>query len=268
MQVFRAGWETRRTYSAREMRGAIVTDPVSYVWHHRRAPGSLWLRVGDWPSGLYFAELLADDGRVGFAPFVVAPKRLGTARVAVVLPTNTWQAYDFWDGNGDGYGDTWYAGSGNHTLVLSRPYLDDGVPPHFSTYDLGFIRWLGTHGLEPDFLSDDDLQRVRGPAALARAYDLVVFPGHEEYVTNHVYNLIRGYRNLGGNLMFLSADNFYWRVVRRGETLTQDGQLPVAPQARGRARRRAVPRSQEQARLLHGRPRTSRALALLRDDAP
>ena len=221
VQIFRAGWEARRSYSARVMRGAEVTDPVAYSWHHRSAAGSLWLHVGDWPSGLYFAELVAGDGRVGFAPFVVPPKRMGSARVAVVLPTNTWAAYNFWDGNGDGYGDSWYAQSGDRTVVLSRAFLDNGVPPHFSTYDLGFIRWLRSQGLEPDFYSDDDLERVRSAATLARDYDLIVFPGHEEYVTGHVYDLIRSYRNRGGNLMFLSADNFYWRVVRRGETITR-----------------------------------------------
>src|SRR6185503_15161186 len=56
---------------------------------------------------------------------------------------------------------------------------------------------------------------------LADAYDLIAFPGHEEYVSNRVYDLIRGYRNRGGNLMFLSANNFFWKVVRRGETITR-----------------------------------------------
>ena len=31
------------------------------------------IHVGDWPSGLYFARLSARGGRLGFAPFVVAP---------------------------------------------------------------------------------------------------------------------------------------------------------------------------------------------------
>ena len=222
LQVFRAGWEQRRTHSASVMRGGPVTDPVEYNWErHRNAAATLWLRVGAWPSGLYFAELVADDGRVGFAPFVVTAPRLGTTRVAVVLPTNTWQAYNFWDSDGNGYGDTWYTTSGTQTVVLSRPYLDNGVPPYFNQYDLAFIRWLRERNIEADFFSDDDLERVATARKLARAYDLIVFPGHEEYVTQHVYDLIRGYRNLGGNLIFLSADNFYWRVVRRGDTLTR-----------------------------------------------
>ena len=41
------------------------------------------------PSGLYAARLTASDGRVGFAPFVVRPRRLREHRVAVVLPICT-----------------------------------------------------------------------------------------------------------------------------------------------------------------------------------
>jgi hypothetical protein len=39
--------------------------------------------IGDWPSGLYFARLTAADGRAGFAPFLVHPRRLGEHRVAM-----------------------------------------------------------------------------------------------------------------------------------------------------------------------------------------
>ena len=38
-----------------------------------------------------------------------APEKLGGHRVAVVLPTQTWQAYNFRDDDGDGKADTWYA---------------------------------------------------------------------------------------------------------------------------------------------------------------
>ncbi|HMI21940.1 MAG TPA: N,N-dimethylformamidase beta subunit family domain-containing protein, partial [Gaiellaceae bacterium] len=55
--------------------------------------------------------------------------------------------------------------------------------------------------------------------ALRRAYDLVVFPGHEEYVSAHAYGVVSRYRDLGGDLMFLSANNFFWKVTRTGQTL-------------------------------------------------
>src|SRR5205807_553523 len=60
--------------------------------------------------------------------------------------------------------------------------------------------------------------------ALARAYELVVFPGHHEYVTTREYDVVTGYRNLGGHLMFLSANNFFWQVVRHGRTIERTKQ--------------------------------------------
>jgi hypothetical protein len=66
------------------------------------------VRIGDWPSGLYFARLVAADGGVGFAPFVVRPRSLGEHPVAVALPTLTWQAYNLRDEDGAGEGDSWY----------------------------------------------------------------------------------------------------------------------------------------------------------------
>jgi len=70
-----------------------------------------------------------------------------------------------------------------------------------------------------DMLADEDLERVRTGDELARRYDLVVFPGHEEYVTGHVFDVVERYRDLGGNLAFLSANNFFNRVERRGQTI-------------------------------------------------
>ena len=147
----------------------------------------------------------------------------GDHRIAVVLPTNTWQAYNRRDVDGNGIGDTWYADSSVPSVDLTRPYLDGGVPPKFRGYDRGFLRWLAQRSIEADFLADDDFERVATGDRLARLYDLIVFPGHEEYVTTHAYDVIERYRDLGGNLMFLSANNFFYRVERRGARLYRTG---------------------------------------------
>ena len=83
LQVFRVGPERTSTIRNSTMNGVPVST--------KRAVGSsaghrvfhVW--VGAWPSGLYFARLVSVDGRVGFAPFVVRPRRMGQHRVAVVL---------------------------------------------------------------------------------------------------------------------------------------------------------------------------------------
>ena len=177
-------------------------------------PGNtIRLRLGNWPSGLYYAKVVAPKGGSWYAPFVLRPRRLGTSSVLVVLPTNTWQAYNFEDG------DSWYEHSDVHRIDLSRPFVDGGVPPHYLHYDRGFIRWLTLHHYEPDFLSDDDFDRIGSVATLARDYRLIVFSGHEEYTTSHEYGLAEGYRNRGGHLAFLSANDFFYKVIKHGNTM-------------------------------------------------
>jgi hypothetical protein len=223
VEIFRCGLESEATYRNDEMKGVSITEPVTLDWRaSRNGPRPIHVRLGNWPSGLYFARLTAEDGPIGFAPFVIRPSTLGEKRVAVVLPTNTWQAYNFADTDGDGWGDTWYAG-GSPPLRLDRCHLNRGVPYRFRSYDHAFLRWLHHTGKEADFLAEDDLEGVRSGDELAAAYDLVVFPGHTEYVSEHEYDVIERYRDLGGNLMFLSANNFFWKVERQPERLIRKG---------------------------------------------
>jgi hypothetical protein len=216
LQLFRVGAERIVTRSDSTMRGVAVTP--------KRAIGSsrghrvVRIRIGNWSSGLYFARLASSDGRGGFAPFVVRPRRLGEHRVALVMPTLTWQAYNLRDDDGDGRGDSWYASWKHKTARLGRPFLNRGVPYNFRRYDLPLLRWLSHTGREVDVLAQSDLEAAV-PRELASAYELVVFPGHHEYVTRREYDVVERYRDLGGNLAFLSANNFFWQVVRRGDLI-------------------------------------------------
>ena len=49
-------------------------------------------------------------------------------------------------------------------------------------------------------------------------------------MTRFEYETVEAFRNAGGNLMFLSANNFFWRVVRRGNVMRRSRQW----RARGR----------------------------------
>jgi hypothetical protein len=228
-------WRRERAFSLqifRVERGEHVPPMTSNTYLHGKpmsmqfhfgptdAHAPISLRVGNWRSGVYFAKLNA-GGRVGFAPFIVRPRALGTHDVAIVIPTFTWQAYNRRDDDGNGSGDTWYADEMVTSVGLTRPFLDRGVPPQFRNYDYPFLSWLDRTGKQVDFLSDRDLDGAPGASTLSRAYRLIVFPGHHEYVTEREYDLVEGYRNRGGHLMFLSANNFFWRVVRKGDSLTR-----------------------------------------------
>jgi len=200
--------------------------PVTAPQQVRRPAGERrWLvhvpLGSSWPSGDYVARL-AWRGHADYAPFVLRPNRLGSAPVLVVEPTNTWHAYDVTDG------DSWYLDPSVHVIDLTHPFANSrvtgqavpaGLPEQFSRFDLGFLRWYWHSGYRADFISDDDLERISSARPL-RHYRLIVFAGHEEYVTSHTFDVITRYRNAGGNLAFLSANNFFYKVKVSGNTLT------------------------------------------------
>ena len=136
------------------------------------------------------------------------------------MPTSTWAAYNFYDADGDGWGDTWYARWRTHDVDLTRPHSTYGVPYRYRSYDLSFQHWLAQTGKNVDIVSDEDLELFATPADLRAAYDLLVFPGHTEYVTERVFDLVEAFRDKGGNLMFLAANNFFRKIVRRDERQT------------------------------------------------
>lgn len=209
------GWD-KRTF------GKPVTTPQQV---RRPSGNSRWLvhvRLGSsWPSGDYVARLTWGT-HADYAPFVLRPRHLGAAPVLVVEPTNTWHAYD------DFAGDSWYLDSAVHVIDLTHPFaasrvngqhVPAGLPEQFQRFDVGFLRWYWHSGYRADFISDDDLERISSARQLSR-YRLIVFGGHEEYVTSHTFDLITAYRNAGGNLAFLAANSFFYKVKVKGNTMT------------------------------------------------
>ena len=219
LQLFRAGPETTPSidrYGGEALWGVPVGAAKPFVWARaRNHPLALRVRIPQAPSGLYFERLTTAGGQVGFAPFVLLPSTWGTHRAAVVFPTNTWQAYNHRDLDGDGWGDTWYAVRSVTHVDLTRPYLHRGVPTRFRGYQLGFLRWLYQTGKQVDFLSDRELEGVSGDR-LRRHYRMLVFLGHHEYVTAHAYDSVVRFRDLGGSLIFTSATNFLYEVQKQG----------------------------------------------------
>jgi hypothetical protein len=259
VQMLRSGAEAVPTYANNEIKGIPVGDPQTVDWRkHANAPAPIALTVGsDWATGIYTAQITADDGRVGFAPLVVHPVAPRPTRVAVVIPTSTWGAYNFYDADGDGWGDTWYARWHTTHVDLTRPHATRGVPYRYRSYDLAFQHWLSQTGKDVDMYADEDLEGF-APTDLRAAYDLLVFPGHTEYVSGALYNLVETYRDLGGNLMFLSANNFFRRVADR--RVARPGTSRVEPARRAVRRKRQRPAT----RAVHNRRRGHRALGVRR----
>jgi hypothetical protein len=227
LQIFRAGASgTPGAAAAPGWDKNTFGKPVTAPTHVQRPSGNRrWLvhvpLGSSWPSGDYVARL-SWGGQADYAPFVLRPARLGSSPVLVVEPTNTWHAYDVVDG------DSWYLDSSVHLIDLTHPFASSrvsgarvpaGLPEQFSRFDLGFLRWYWHSGYRADFISDDDLERISSAGQLSHCR-LVVFAGHEEYVTSHTFDVMTQYRNNGGNIAFLSANNFFYKVKVSGNTMT------------------------------------------------
>ena len=147
-------------------------------------------------------------------------------------------AYNLRDTDRNGYGNTWYADPRVQSVDLRRPFLKGRLPQ----WPGPFVRWFAHRRYAADFYSDEDLDSVASGRRLASRYSLVVFAGHEEYVTQHVFTMIKRYRDLGGNLAFLSANNFYARVTVSRSRMRCIGRFRDLGQAGGGSHRRPVPR--------------------------
>ena len=222
LQFLRIGAETRtcRASGTTRWSGAPKGDPVPMDWTGKRSsPATITVQTGMWPTGLYAARLTTDDGRVGFAPFVLRaatpgpPASSSSCRRTHGRPTTCTTA-------------TATAGGTRGTRAATRP-SSSTVPTATaasrrgsSAYDRAFLRWLAT---------DRTKRRTSWPRTISRPlasgddlralYDLVVFSGHSEYMTGHTYDVIERFRDLGGRLIFLSADNFFWRVDKAGDAM-------------------------------------------------
>ena len=95
LQMLRSGGEGEPTYANGEIKGVPAGAVVPLDWRVARDhPAPVRVQIGaDFQPGVYAARIQADDGRVGFAPIVVRPAA-PQHRVAVVMPTTTWQAYN------------------------------------------------------------------------------------------------------------------------------------------------------------------------------
>lgn len=188
----------------------------------------------DWKAGLYVAEVKNEDGRDLIPFFVRAPfGRIPT--LLVLMPTFTYLSY----GNaraamrGPGFGVATYPdeetldsyrslGKSQYDLhddrspVMysspRRPLLTFrfGVRPWGLPVDAALLGFLEHMNLDYDIVTDGDLHQ-EGYRALY-GYRCVLTGNHPEYHSAEMLNALQAYTQLGGRLIYLGGNGFYWRV--------------------------------------------------------
>lgn len=201
----------------------------------------------NFPSGVYAAKC-ESGANVDYFPFVVTPSRSGRRdrKVAVLLPSLTYLAYanmrkvidvDFANSESIGldpvpelfpeelslhpeWGKSLYDvhldGSGCIYASWHRPLLNirpghrewlGGCPRNFSV-DLFLLHWLKNAGIDFDVLTDYELHDD-GFSSISD-YRVVLTGSHPEYCTRRMLDALQKYTHLGGRLMYLGGNGFYW----------------------------------------------------------
>jgi hypothetical protein len=165
------------------------------------------------PAGLYHAVATDPAGDSFEAPVVLRsgfPLDKPEPHTALVVwPYLTWRAYSAYDADLNGIPDSWYQFWRQRRVSLKGPLLRDGVEDDHKAA-LPFSRWLCSRHPRTQQITDVELGRL--PLSTLRKYRAIVFPGHTEYYEPATYDLLKRYRDEGGNLVFLQANPFYRQV--------------------------------------------------------
>ena len=191
-----------------------------------------------WPSGLYYAAVRLAGRTHRLRPVRRAPGAARRDQPGRGRPADEQLAGLQLPGpDGNGYGDTWYARRAE-PCRRPRPRRTTTAASRRASTATTCRSCTGSFwtGKTVDFISDADLQLDRAAATTSPGRTTSSSSqGHEEYVTEREYDLVTRYRDVGGNLMFLSANNFFWRCAQGGPDAPQDGRSSArsaSPEAR------------------------------------
>ncbi len=184
-------------------------------------------------SGVYLAKLKGKWR--DFPPGVPAVEMSGESHVVIIvrddarprdilalLPTNTWQAYNYWGGRSLYTYNSRYGVPGNIVpatgteraakVSLDRPYniwiADYNWVLHS---EFAWIYWAEQQGYDISYTEDLALS-YRPEQALPTSSKSVAILGHGEYWTEQERNALEAGRDAGTHIYNFGANTGYWRV--------------------------------------------------------
>lgn len=254
-------------------------NPSSRAWqlHHDQVVDAGWpalwrIKVpDDAPSGFYMIQALVGPDFEGQKPsssnvwgVVIRPKQ-PQAKVAVLVPVNTWVAYNSWPGQsyatsptagislraaasqegrfnggnnsaynvrGDGVSFSFYQGwrrPNQHVQPFRQTKLD-GV-----TYDFDkraamsrfMFEWLDREGFAYDTYTDWDLHR--GRLFAKSGYKVLIVHGHAEYWSEAMLTQMAQALDAGLHVVALAGNMIGWRVTLDEQGVMEVRKWPTIP---------------------------------------
>ena len=159
---------------------------------------------GDWRPGIYLARL--DGGRQSYIPFVI--RSTTPARLTVVVPMLTFQAYNRWGGASLYWTEKSKLGAKATAVSFDRPFeLSFGASRLFVHGFIPFAGWINKR-TDVGWTTDYDLAVT--PASLPKTRALV-FAGHTEYFPTTLRSwLDKSLASGKFGAAYFSANGAYW----------------------------------------------------------
>ncbi len=188
--------------------------------------------TASWPSGVYLAKMSSAVPSVRDWHMVFVVRDDDRARdLLVVMPTNSWQAYNYYGAMGFTSGKSLYYFNSNNQPAAG--VYDDGLGrirasklsfdrPHVNPFnsfldwvlntEFPLIYWLEQMGY--DLAYTEDVALTSAPAAQLRkpTTKTIVIAGHSEYWTKGMRDNVQAARDAGTNVASFSANTAYWQV--------------------------------------------------------
>ena len=165
-----------------------------------------------WPSGFYVAALTITAGEgvgsVRRVPFVVRESASESSKIVVVVPVNTWQAYNGWGGKAL-YDNHSADGVRASQVSFERPWMEGVEISNWRYSEYPLTRFLERNDLDVSYVTDLDVAQTPGILA---GHPVVMVSGHGEYWTHEERDAFEAARDAGQSLAFMGANIGYWQV--------------------------------------------------------
>ncbi|SHE34459.1 hypothetical protein SAMN05444392_10189 [Seinonella peptonophila] len=178
-----------------------------------------------WSTGLYAARLYDNSGKDFYVSFnlkqKIDPLLPKEKRIAILSSTNTWQAYNTW-GGGSLYK---YLIENDlkpiHGQIVNTQRPNEaatpiGNPEHLANAEKLILAWLERNGYPFHVISDPDLHNNPN---LLQSFGTLIINTHGEYWSKQMYKGLESFLKNGGNLLCLSGNAIYWKVVQQGDQI-------------------------------------------------
>jgi Bacterial Ig domain len=188
----------------------LIDDATGLIDCGNWTPSASWNVPGTAVSGIYFAQLVREDGTAGAShvPFIVRDDD-GRSDLLFQTSDTTWQAYNQYGGNSLYVGGP---GPGRAFAVsYNRPFTTRGTSAEdwFFNAEYPMVRWLERNGYDVSYFTGVDSDR-RG--AEIREHRAFLSVGHDEYWSGDQRANVEAARNAGVHLAFFSGNEVFWKT--------------------------------------------------------